>query len=197
MSFTLRVNDARLTNWPSPSRTALRSVCCAPARSSPRTPATPDAGPLNALTLEVIGPARPPRQSLRVVARRPRRRRTSERWRAPRRSRCARGPVTPAAWLGPSAGMQPSSPVKPTAIPLTSPRPSARGTCGGSSSGGPGDWLTASAAFEHHPSPTPSREGRDHAHPPPARGRERGSQVKDQFSGKPEAVPGWSFWKRS
>ena len=55
--------------------TALRFVRCTPARSSPRSPATPDAGPLK--SLGVFAPARPPRQSLRFVARRPQSRRCS------------------------------------------------------------------------------------------------------------------------
>ena len=51
--------------------TALRSapVSCARARSSPRPPATPGAGPPECESQ--LGPARPPRQSLRLLARRP------------------------------------------------------------------------------------------------------------------------------
>jgi hypothetical protein len=45
------------------SRTALRFVCCTRARSSPRPPATPGAGPPN-IHSEVFVSARPPRQSL-------------------------------------------------------------------------------------------------------------------------------------
>jgi hypothetical protein len=55
--------------------TALRFVLFTPARSSPRSPAMPDAGPLKAFG--VFAPARPPRQSLRLVSRRPQSRRCS------------------------------------------------------------------------------------------------------------------------
>ena len=55
--------------------TPLRSVRCMPARSSPRSPAMPDAGPLKAFG--VLVPARPPRQSLRLVSRRSQGRRCS------------------------------------------------------------------------------------------------------------------------
>ena len=47
-SFTLRVNDGPLDELTGAALTALRFVRCAPARSSPRSPATPEAGPLNA-----------------------------------------------------------------------------------------------------------------------------------------------------
>ena len=48
---------------------------------------------------------------------------------------------------------------------------------GGSKSGGPGNWLTASAADEDHPSPTPSREGRGLPTPrPPVGGSEESKQ---------------------
>ena len=46
---------------------------------------------------------------------------------------------------------------RPTAIPPQAPRAGRGGLVGGSSCGGPGSWLTASAGG-HHPSPTPSRE---------------------------------------
>ena len=43
---------------------------------------------------------------------------------------------------------------------------------------------------EAHPSPTLSREGRGHAHPPPARGRERGSpSERISFQGGPVRDP--------
>ncbi len=48
--------------------TPLRFVRCTPARSSPRSPATPDAGPLK--SLGVFAPARLLGQSLRLVSRR-------------------------------------------------------------------------------------------------------------------------------
>ena len=55
--------------------TALRSVRCMPAGSSPRSRATPDAGLL--MISVVLIRIRPPRQSLRLKARRSRRRQTS------------------------------------------------------------------------------------------------------------------------
>ena len=67
-------------------------------------------------------------------------------------------------------------------------------------SGGPGNWLTASAAWKTtHPQPLPVKEGRNsHKRPPPARppGRERGeSKREDQFSGAPGRCPGWALIK--
>jgi hypothetical protein len=73
--------------------TALRSgfVCCARARSSPRPPATPGAGPPeDPNTWGWLGPARPPRQSLRLVARRSQSRRSSRSSAGSSRSLCAR-----------------------------------------------------------------------------------------------------------
>lgn len=59
--------------------------------------------------------------------------------------------------------------------PPTRPRRMARGTCGGIFKRWAGKPAHCFGCEEHHPSPTPSREGRGHAHPPPARRREQGS----------------------
>src|SRR5574337_989708 len=80
------------------------------------------------------------------------------------RPRCCAGP----------GGWQPVRQSSHRALP-TSPRPLARGTCGGIFKRWAGKPAHCFGREEHHPSPTPSREGRGHAHPPPARGRERGS----------------------
>ncbi len=97
-SFTLRVNEARLTNWPACRSLCLAALGAAPARSSPRPPAKPDAGPLKAFG--AFAAARPPRQSLRLVARRSQGRRRS--WccgclrdAAPPAVEAARAPVVP------------------------------------------------------------------------------------------------------
>jgi len=86
--------------------------------------------------------------SAALVSRGPQGRRLSGVERAPSRSRCARGPVTASAGAaGPRCFLPPSSPVQPTALPPAAPPSLARGTCGGgSSSGGPGNRLIASAA---------------------------------------------------
>jgi len=63
-SFTLRVNEACLANWPACRSLRCASLNAAPARSPPRSPAKPGAGPLNAGCGEVLAAARPPRQSL-------------------------------------------------------------------------------------------------------------------------------------
>jgi hypothetical protein len=80
---------------------------------------------------EVIGPARPPRQSLRLVARRPQRRRISEAGRSP-----SLQPPRQASWhvgrdaASPEHGAA-RAPVVPPRSPQLRPRRITRGTCGG------------------------------------------------------------------
>ncbi len=75
------VNEARLTNWPVARVLRLTSLRCVLLRTLRPcqivTPVTRHARCRAAECLGVIGPARPPRQSLRLVSRRPQRRRTS------------------------------------------------------------------------------------------------------------------------
>ena len=196
--------------------TPPRFVRCTPARSSPQSPPMPDAGPLN--DFEVIGPvdrrvSRSPRFTWCHVGRRgagPQR--PGGRLRCNRRARQAgtstatlrrpsagqrvrqsshRAPLAGVNYLVRRAGQpncrQPLSPAAPPSV-------NEGGLVGGSSSGGPGNWLTASAAEEPHPSPTPSREGRGHAHPrPPVGGSEEVRAEGSVFSSPILSVPSREF----
>lgn len=135
-----RVRDrrSRLTNWP-----AARALRCAPLRCAPLPcaalvpdrhpghPPRPEPGRLNAKGQ--LGPARPPRQSLRLVARRSLQ---------PPTLVIVGGPLAPA--VAPAAPSRrprcsgppgvrslPDEPVQPTAIPQTAPPSWVRGTCWG------------------------------------------------------------------
>ena len=77
----------------------VAALGAAPVRSPPRSPAMPVAGPLKSGCTEVLAAARPPRQSLRSVARRPQRRRCSWMFGRLRCNRCARRAGTSAATL--------------------------------------------------------------------------------------------------
>ena len=139
--------------------TPLRFVRFTPARSSPRSPATPDAGPLKALMCSHQLDRRASRCAL---------------WHVGRRAAAARGlAVAFAATAAPGKlAHRPRRCVARTrwqrvrqsshrAPPSCAPVDSRGGLVGGSSSGGPGNWLTASAAEEPtHPQPFPVREGR-------------------------------------
>lgn len=92
-----------------------------PARSSPAHPPCPKPGRREyrrQRTPEVIAPARTPRQSLRLVSRRPQSR------------RCSRHPVA-CALLVARRGSGSACANGPTAIPPRRPHPQVRGTCGG------------------------------------------------------------------
>jgi hypothetical protein len=89
-------------------------------------------------------------------------------------------PLRQASWhIGPDAAPSVGrwQPVRQSShrAPPRRPRRIARGTCGGIFKRWAGKPAHCFGCEEHHPSPTPSREGRGHAHPPPARGREQGS----------------------
>ena len=101
---------ARLANWPALIGCAARSTC------QIATPSTRHAR--SRAGCEAIAVARPSRQSLRLMSRRPRRRRRS--------GDCGllRVHAAQPAWGSPCAG-------RPTALPPRSPRAGARGTGGG------------------------------------------------------------------
>ena len=171
-SFTLRVNEpACRTDRRCARGTSLRSLHA----SQIVTPVTRHARCRAAEESDRGAPARPSRQSLRFVSRQPQSRRRSD------LAGVFTASVAPGELSHPPrrcdafVEMQPARLTSHRAPPSCAPVESRGGLVGGSSSGGPGNWLTASAAEEPHPSPTPSREGRGRAHPPPARGRERGS----------------------
>ena len=98
-------------------RTPVAVPCCGVAAVSLTLPgpAMPDARA--AECLEVIGPARPPRQSLRLVSRRPQRRRTSETGRSsplqpPRQAswHIGRDAASPEPWAARAPVVPPRSP---------------------------------------------------------------------------------------
>ena len=63
-----------------------------------------------------------------------------------------------------------------------------RGTCGGIFKRWAGKLAHCFGCSDCKRDPTPSREGRGRAHPPPARGRERGSLNRTLFGGRHEAT---------
>jgi hypothetical protein len=162
----------------------VAALGAAPARSPPLSPAMPAAGPLNVAFSEEPAAAAPlpsqrsaaaPLQSQRSAARPPRQSLafgslggTSAARGAAVRHRsvgCAAtaapgGAGTSSAtlrrpWEGRGKGSPCAS--RPTGLPPAAPPSVSEGDLlGGSTSGGPGNWLTASAAEEPHPSPTPS-----------------------------------------
>jgi hypothetical protein len=95
-------------------------------------------------------------------------------------------------FAAPPAVVAARAPGVPPRSPQLRPRRITRGTCGGIfKGGGPGNWLTASAAENPtHLQPLPVREG---AHPPPARGRERGVRAEGSVCRNTRTVSGWSF----
>ena len=122
------------------------------------TPVTRHARCLAAERLEVIGPARPPRQSLTFgslgvtsAAEAP----DLRGWVVVFAATAAPNKLAhrPRRCVDRNAGQR----VRQSSqrAPPTAPPSSVRGTCGGSSSGGPGKCLTASAAEEPDPSPHP------------------------------------------
>jgi hypothetical protein len=94
------------------------SARCGTGQIATPVTAKPDAGSLNAGFIEVFAAARPPRQSLRLVSRRPQGRRCS--W------CCGR-----LLCVAPPAGVAARAPVVPPHSPQLRPRQQVRGTCGG------------------------------------------------------------------
>lgn len=168
------MTDARLAIGP-----ARRSLRCAPlgalpSRTPPRAPAKPGAGPpipghLSARRSSTAAPVAPlggtsaAEPPLLVIVR-----------------SAALQPLRQAGWhigrdAAPPVGAGSPCASRPTALPPRRPRRIARGTCGGIFKRWAGKPAHCFGCEESHPSPTPSREGRGRAHPPPARGREQGS----------------------
>ena len=187
VSFTLRVHEARLANGPTCKSLRCASLGAAPVRSPPRSPAMPVAGPLKSGGTEVLAAAsplhsqrsatRPPRQSLAFgslggtsAAEPP--------LLVNLRS-AALQPLRQSSWhsgrdAAPPGGRgQPVRQSSHRAPPSCAPVELRGGLVGGSSSGGPGNWLTASAARNPtHPQPLPVREGVMPTPRPPVGGSE-------------------------
>jgi len=159
----------------------LRSLRCACSLPTAQivTPVTRHTRCRAAEVLEVIDPARPARQSrtcgslgVTPAAETPGLRESGAACAAAvAPDELARLPRRCAGLIRGSA-----APARPTALPPAAPPSCVRGTCGGIFE----RWARKLAhcfgcGREPHPSPTSSREGRGRAHPPPARGRERGS----------------------
>jgi hypothetical protein len=166
-SFTRCVND------PLGELAGPEEPRCALVRPDghPRHPPSPKPG-----RAERIAAARPPRQPLRLVSRRSRRRRCSRvaatSLHAPRLAGChvACGAASPQGRGSLRAG-------RPTALSPRVPRAWARGDGGGIFrrwAGKPAHCF--GCVLNIHPQPLPA--GRGHAHPPPARGRERGVRAR-------------------
>jgi len=148
--------------------TALRSapVRCARARSSPRPPAMPGAGPPEARSQ--LGPARPPRQSLRLVARRPQSRRSSWTWAGRSRQPMRQGYLSHRPRLlgplsNPCCGRCPMSRLWAHRDPPDrAPVPCEGDLLGDLQCGGPGNRLTVSSVGDRlnsHPTPRPPQGG--------------------------------------
>ncbi len=198
--FPSRVRERRplgeLTGVPF---TPLCFVRCTPVRSPPRSPATPDAGPLVA-RCDRAGSTRAPVVRLRLPwCHAGRGDAGTQGWGGLLRAATAPGDLSqrPPMLRALVPYLHPSSPVNPPRSPQRRPRRITRGTCGGifdavGREAGSSLRLLFTQ-FIPHPFPTPSREGRGRAHPPPARGRERGSpsrriSLKELMTGS-----GWSF----
>ena len=212
----------------------VAALGAAPARSPPRSPAKPVAGPLNtgfsevpaaaaalqvkrsaAAALQVKRSAAAPLLSQRPAARPPRQSLACGSLGGTSAAEpplfvivrsAALQPLRQASWhIGCDAALpvgrwQPVRQSSHRAPPSCAPVPCEGDLWGDLHGGGPGNWLTASAAEEHHPSPSlPVREGRNcqppeqPAHPPPARGRERGSPSRRISFKRPGSGSGGSF----
>ena len=83
------------------------------------------------------------------------------------------------------------APVVPPRSPHGAPVELRGGLVGGSSSGGPGNWLTASAAKKTtHPQPLPVREGAMPTPRPPV-GGSKGVRARGSVFREPGPGPGW------
>jgi len=149
-SFALHANE-RADELTGRSGTPLRCVCCAPARSSPVHPPRPKPGrreriSRSARSGSTAAPVASP--SAHLMSRRPQRRRTSRSWWAPPRACCARGPVTSSAVAAGLVLLLAAFIARAThrAPPSGAPVPCEGDLWGDLQCGGPGCWLTASAA---------------------------------------------------